>query len=173
MDKIMEIRGAYEIVLGVGGFAAFLGVLSLLLRYRKMETPLARRICFASDILNTTFVSITVVGVLTVSFQVAILVPRNLNATKSEILADLNEVKDLMPREDQIAQRVAQLVKANLRSAVEDLEMAENFKKDTLNRAVREALGNWNATENLRISGEYPKQWSCISEGAELQCDIP
>lgn len=186
MDKIMEIDGAYEVVLGLGGFAAFLGVLSLFLRYRKMETPLARRICFASDLLNTTFVSITVVGVLTVSFQVAIYVPRDLNETKTEILADLSEVKALMPREvdvsdlakerhiaqleDRINQLTEHLSKADLRSVVDALIAADNFNENSLEQAVRDSLGNWNGETFLEIDSNHPEAWRCHSDAPYLVC---
>lgn len=75
MEKVITFLGAYNLVVAIGGIGASLGVLALYLRHKDITAPWARRLCLVSDMLNTAFVSATVVGVLTVSFQLAIHLP--------------------------------------------------------------------------------------------------
>ena len=75
MDLIVAFFLDHVVLIGVGGLGAALGIWCLFLRYKNVEALWARRLCLWSDALNTAFVSITVVGVLTVSFQLAISLP--------------------------------------------------------------------------------------------------
>ena len=62
-------------VLVVGGLGWILGICCLLLRYNDVQRPWVQRVCLLDDIMSKAFVSITVVGVVSLSIQVALNLP--------------------------------------------------------------------------------------------------
>ena len=106
MDNIITFFGEHHFVLGIGAIGVVLGVWSLYLRYKDVEARWARRLCLFSDILNTAFVSITVVGVLTVSFQLAIHLP---DLARAKDIPGEVELTELTEGQTRISSEIAAL----------------------------------------------------------------
>jgi hypothetical protein len=94
VDHVTFVIEHHFVLVGIGAIGVVLGVSCLYLRHKDVEAPWARRLCLFSDILNTTFVSITVVGVLTVSFQLAIHLPDLARAKDIPGEVDLTELNE-------------------------------------------------------------------------------
>ena len=58
-----------------GGLGWLLGVTCILLRYNEVKTPAAHRVILLNDVISKTFVTITFVGVLVLSVQLAVHLP--------------------------------------------------------------------------------------------------
>lgn len=194
MGRVIEIACMYYVVVGFGSIGILLGVSSLCLRYREVKKLWARRICLISDILNTTFVSITVVGVLTVSLELAIHLPdlarsqdisENVNLAdltkgQSEIREDIDKLRDAIPRqvdESGLATKINRFIqeefqRKDLYSAISHLHDIGELNEYTLARAVGEMLGNMGTYSLIRLGGSLPEvKWSCHNDGP-LQCTI-
>lgn len=165
MDKVIELAGAYKVVVGLGGVGVLLGVCSLWLRYRDVRVPWARRLCLFSDIVNTTFVSITVVGVLTVSFEIAIHLPslaRSQNIPEKVDVSNLTTSADI----DRLIQEVGK--RRDLHSTIVRLHKSGELDNDNLTLAVGRVLGNLRAFESISLRGQIPGEemrWHCHNDG--------
>lgn len=171
MDKVIEIAGMYNVVVGLGGVGVLFGVCSLWLRYREVKVPWARRLCLFSDILNTTFVSITVVGVLTVSFHLAIHLP---DLARSQEIPKEVDVSDLAKKAD-IDRMIQELgKKRDLYSTITSLHESQELDKNSLTLAVGRILGNIGKYESISLAGNLPggrQWWHCHNDGP-FQCSI-
>ena len=186
MDKVIEFDGIFNVAVGVGGFAALLGALSLWLRYKEVVAPWARRLCLFSDILNTTFVSITVVGVLSVSFSLVIHLPE---LARSDDIDAVGEKVDQLRRlelpavdlsglatSEEIQRLISRLERQRgLDSTIKQLIDGEQLSKGNLQEAVIGVLGEISYFNAVEVSGDAPMgEWQCVKEGEALViCDIP
>lgn len=166
MEKFIEFDGIFNVAVGVGGIAVLLGIWSLWLRYREVRAPWARRLCLVSDILNTTFVSITVVGVLTVSFSLVIHLPA---------LARSTEISDLEGKIERLDRLVYELDEGiHLHSAILRLREADELDLNSLERAVESVLGDATDYHGILLSGDFPAgdgYWFCRKEAGDLDDD--
>lgn len=197
MSEVIELAGNYSAVAAIGGIGALLGVASLLLRHKEIRAPWARWFCLFSDILNTTFVSITVVGVLTVSFELAIHLPNlarsqdipekidlgDLATGQSEIKKEIRELGGPIPpsvdlsglaTREEIRTLIREADRRNLHSIISDLHKTQTLNEQSLARAVGRVLGNMGAYESIILGGNLPEaggNWKCHNDGA-FQCTI-
>ena len=193
MKDVIVFFEQFYIVVGVGGIGILLGVLSLLLRYKEIKTIWARRLCLASDILNTSFVSLTVVGVLVVSLNLAIHLPdlaRTNNIPKKvdlepvlnkqeDIILKINDLENKIPTSVIISEQINKLIQMNsqgdLYSRIQELQRNGNLSKSTLEDAIWEKLGILLkfSFEPLEIKLTEQVQWECKSNEDEddLNCE--
>lgn len=197
MNEAIELAGNYSAVVAIGGIGALLGAWSLWLRYREVRAQWARRLCLFSDVLNTTFVSITVVGVLTVSFELAIHLPNlsrsqdvpervdlgNLTAGQSDIIEEIRKLGSPIPPEvnlsvlatrDEIRALIRAADRRDLHTIIADLHEAQALNKNSLARAVGRVLGNMGAYKSISLTGYLPesgRNWTCHNDGP-FRCTI-
>ena len=167
MDKIITFFSEYELVVYAGGIGVVLGVWSLWLRYRDVQERWARRLCLASDILNTAFVSITFLGMVTVSFELAIHLPdlaRSADIKEPETvdLSDLTKGqtgnrKEIETLQQLIQELPAQLQTRDLYATIEHLTDSRTLDKNSLANAVEDALGPISGYDLVRLEGHVPE----------------
>ena len=168
------------------------------MRYREIGTLWARRLCLASDILNTTFVSLTVVGVLTVSFELAIYLPDvarsqeipekvdlgDLTRGQSDIIRAIDELGGPIPPAANVSnlatiQEINRLIeelrsRRDLYSIILQLHEAHALSENSLAREVGEVLGNMGAYNSVSLEGIVPEgggTGECHKEEV-VQCHI-
>ena len=192
MDEVIELACNYSAVVAIGGIGALLGAWSLWLRYREVKAPWARRLCLFSDFLNTTFVSITVVGVLTVSFELAIHLPSlsrsheipekvdlgDLTTGQSDIMGEIRKLGGAIPPEIDLSGIRTLIQEAgrrrDLSSIIVSLHEGQALDENGLAQAVGGVLGNMGAYNSISLSGHLPGaggNWKCHNDGP-FQCTI-
>lgn len=196
IDKVIELAGTYYVVVGSGSIGILLGVCSLCIRYRKVRKLWARRVCLASDILNTTFVSITVVGVMTVSFELAIHLPdlarsqdipekvdlADLSTGQSDIRGDIEELRGSIPPQVDVldlATRINRFIqeanrRRDLHSIIVGLHQTQALNENNLAREVGGVLGNMGAYNSIVLGGTLPESgvnWQCHNDGP-FRCTV-
>ena len=189
MDKIITFFSEYELVVYAGGIGVVLGVWSLWLRYKDVQESWARRLCLASDILNTAFVSITVLGIVTVSFELAIHLPdlaRSADIKEPETvdLSDLTKGQtsnkiEIERLQQLIQELIAQPQTTELYATIEHLTDSSTLDENNLANAVEDALGPISRYDVVRLEGSLPenqdwKSWvryyCAKSDRGRIQC---
>jgi len=169
--------------------------LSLVLRYREVKSIWARDLSLASDILNTSFVSLTVVGVLTFSIDLAIHLP-DLARTKDipekvdlepvvnkqeDIISELNNLGNLMNNTYSLQHNglyeIKKLIQMDIQedfySKIQVLQKYGNLDKDKLKYAISEVLGNPERYDEFSFNFSIQDQvkWNCTYHNNDFDCD--
>ena len=162
-------------VVGIGAIGVAIGVTCLWLRYKQVKKPWARRLCLLSDVLNTSFVSITVVCALTLSFQLAIHLP---DLARSEGIPPSVDISGLSRGQEAIQsnirtlemsivsldnrQLIEQVVNAtsNLYTVISDLRQRIQLTEQSLAAANRDLTQKdlLSVISDLRQSGQLTEQ---------------
>ena len=202
MENVVQFGGILGFAIAGGGIAAVLGIASLWLRHKEIATPWAQRLCLASDMLNTTFAAITVVGVLSISFNLVVVLPDLARkkdipatpdlsgmATSEQVRQLTDDMRELRPKhslmerliEKNLASRdtidrlsAALLQQSRLDLMVEGLIDGDSLTPETLTKAALAILGDATYFDNVHIeSADQRNRWSCYHVGENITCEVP